>query len=457
MSVANLRTPALWSGLCIAALALSACSGSTSPTEGESEAISVNDVTDDQLEGLTLSVGDFFGDCVDAVADQTDPSVGTTECETMRILNNKFNADNPHGITVNREAGSEWSVYYDAVNSAFAANTAPDILFMHASNIPDYSGRGLLLPVGDAYEAVGLDASDFTEPAMGGVTDDGVVYGVPHDIHGNLVHVNMDLMAQAGLVDGDGNAVLPSSPDELKAQAAQFTEATGRQYIAWANDFNIPFRMFWTLVAQQGETVISDDGEATVDTEAGHEALGLIADLYAEGIADPTQTYDSSQQAWLNGEVGILVNGNWAVNEYDRSATFDYRALTFPTLYDEPAVWANSHTWVVPVQEDADPARYRAALEYAAFMSDHSEAWALNTGHLSPRKSVLESDSYRDAPQRAGYAQTADIASLVPQINGWQGAEDALARALETVWLSGASVDDALAQAQSQVERQLDK
>jgi multiple sugar transport system substrate-binding protein len=449
------RSPlARGSALAAAALVLSACGGSA---VGSDEAVDLAAVTDDALEGLTITVGDFFGDCTDAVGDETDPTVGTTECETMRILNNKFNAENPWGITVNREAGSEWSVYYDAVNSAFAANTAPDVLFMHAANIPDYAGRGLLLPLGDSLEAAGIDPTDLTEPALAGVTDGaGAVHGVPHDLHGNLVHLNMDLMAEAGLVTDDGEAVLPTSPAELVEHAEQFQEATGQQYIAWANDFNIPFRMFWTLVAQQGETVISPDGEATVDTEAGREALGVIADLYDSDIARSAQTYDSSQQAWLNGGVGILVNGTWVVNEYSRSADFGYQALDFPTLYDQPGVWANSHTWVLPVQRDADPARYRAALEYAAFMLENNEAWALNTGHLSPLTSVLESDSYQQADQRAGYATTAEFASLVPQVDGWQGAEDALARALETVWLTGADVDDALAAAQSRVAAQLD-
>lgn len=44
-----------------------------------------------------------------------------------------------------REGGAEWSSYYDAVNAAFAADNAPDILLMHESNIADYASRDLLL------------------------------------------------------------------------------------------------------------------------------------------------------------------------------------------------------------------------------------------------------------------------------------------------------------------------
>lgn len=427
-----------------------------SDAEPDVEAAALAEVTADQLEGVTVTVGDFFGDCIDAVGDTTDLAGAQTECETMRILNNKFNAENEHGITVKREGGSEWSSYYDAVNASFAADEAPDILLMHESNIADYSSRGLLLPLQDHFEAVGIDPSDMTDPATEAATVDDDFYAVPFDEHANLVHLNMDLMAKAGLVDDDGSPILPTSPEELKEQAQQFQDATGKQYLAYANDFNVPYRILSSLASQQGEPLVTDDGEVHLDSEAAHEALTLMAELYDSGIADPKQTYDAAQQAWLGGDVGMLVNGTWVVNEYTKSASFDYVATDFPTLYDEPGVWANSHTWVLPVQEDADPVKYRAALEYAAFMFENDEAWALGSGHLSVRPSVLDGDSYQAAPQRATYVTTADHAALVPQVVGWQGAEDALQQAIESVWLEGADVDRALAEAQSAVEQQLE-
>lgn len=445
------RTRGLWAAALLV-LPLAACGGGSDPAE---EAAGVSDVTDSDLKGVTITVGDFFGDCIDAVGDNTDLSGAQTECETMRILNNKFNAENEFGITVKREGGAEWSSYYDAVNASFAASQPPDILLMHESNIADYSSRQLLLPLEDMAESVDVDLADVTEPAEMAATIDDHWYAVPFDEHANLVHLNMDLMKRADLVEDDGSPVLPTSPEELKQQAKQFQDATGKQYIAWANDFNIPYRIMASLVSQQGSELVTDEGEVQIDSDAGNEALTLIADLYSSGIVDPKQSYDASQQAWLKGDVGMLVNGTWVVNEYSKSASFDYAATNFPTLYDQPAVWANAHTWVVPVQKDADPAKYRAAMEYAAFMFDHDGDWARGSGHLSVRPSVLESSDYQSAPQRANYVDTADNAALVPQVVGWQGAEDALQQAIEGVWLSGTSVDKALSQAQSAVESQL--
>lgn len=457
-------------GLAIAAmipvtLALAACASSPDATgssgaTGDTPATSgvtamAADVTDADLEGVSITLGDFFGDCIDAVGAETDVTKASTECQSMRILNNKFNAENQWGITVTREGGAEWKSYYDAVNASFAAKSPPNVLLMHESNIADYSGRDLLLPLDNEYKALGMDTSDMTEPVKQEVKIDGKLYAVPLDEHANLSHVNLDLMTAAGLVDADGQPVMPTSPEELKQQAAQFKAATGKQYIAWANDFNIPFRVFSSLVAQQGTPVVTEDGTVNIDTDAGNNALTLMSDLYTSGVADSSQTYDASQQAFLSGDVGILINGTWVVNEYVNSTSFDYEATDFPTLYANPGVWANSHTWVIPKQTEADPIKYRAAMLWAKFMYDNDLAWAKGTGHLPARPSVLDSPDYQSAPQRDNYVATAGNAALVPQVKGWQGAEDALQQAIETVWLSGASVDSALSQAQQDVQSQL--
>ena len=63
-------------------------------------------------------------------------------------------------------------------------------------------------------EATGTDASDWADSALAAVSYEGGIYGVPMDFHANLWHVNMDIMAEAGLVE-NGAPVLPSSPEEL--------------------------------------------------------------------------------------------------------------------------------------------------------------------------------------------------------------------------------------------------
>jgi len=119
--------------------------------------------------------------------------------------------------------------------------------------------------------------------------------------------------------------------------------------------------------------------------------------------------------------------------------------MNWLTLYDKPAVWADSHTWSIPKQPKADPVKYRAALEFASFLYAHDKDWALGTGHISARQSVLGSGDYKKAPQRANYADTGlTVAHPVPHIAAWPAVSKALLTAIESIWFQHVDVDKAL-------------
>jgi multiple sugar transport system substrate-binding protein len=408
-----------------------------------------------EAEAVTLSLARFFGDCDDTTAGVTDVSKATTECEVIQILTNKFNAENEDGITVERLGGAEWGTYYDALNTTFAGGEPPDVAVMHGSNLPDYAVRGLLRPLGDDFKASGVDPSDWTDPARGAVTYDGQLYGVPFDLHANLWHVNVDLFKEAGLVDDEGNPILPTSREEFFEHAQIMKDKTGKDYLATdASQFPIGVRIMFTLVWQQGSDLIAADGtSATVDTPEAAEGLDFMLQMFEQGYANPEYDYAASQQAFLNGEVAVLHNGTWAVDQYNREATFEYRAMDFPTLYDTPSVWANSHMWVIPNQ--GDEAKYEAANKFLKFLYDHVADWSAGTGHLAPRKSVLAGDQLANVPQRDNYANTAEIAQLVPAIVNWQAVEDILKEELEATWLTGKDPAQALADAEQRINDQL--
>ena len=62
----------------------------------------MTNVKDGELKGLKIPSGDFFGDCITTTGEKPKPTSPRqrNECEAMRILNNKFNAENKYGITV---------------------------------------------------------------------------------------------------------------------------------------------------------------------------------------------------------------------------------------------------------------------------------------------------------------------------------------------------------------------
>ena len=405
-------------------------------------------------EVTVIKLARFFGDCDDSTEGVTDVNQATTECEVIQILTNKFNADN-EDVQIERLGGAEWGTYYDALNTSFAGGSPPDVAVMHGSNLPDYTSRGLLKALDEDLAAQGVDVNDWTDPARGGVTYDGSIYAVPFDLHANLWHVNVDLFKEAGLVDDDGNPILPSSREEFMQQAQTMQEETGKLYFATdASQFPVSVRLFLGLVWQQNGSIVSADGKtATVDTPEAREALDFMLEMFNNGYSDANQNYDAAQEAFLTGEAAVLYNGTWVVDQYNRDTSFAYVTRDFPTLYDTPATWANSHMWVIPKQ--AENAKYEAGVRYITFLNDHVKDWGIGTGHLPPRKSVLASEALQAAPQRENYANTANIAHLVPAIVNWQATEDILKEELESTWLTGEDLDEALSTAQQRVSDQL--
>ncbi len=392
----------------------------------------------DSLNPGVVELARFFGDCEDTTTGITDVSVATNECEVVQILTNAYNADADHPFDIQRLGGAQFAAYYDTLNSTYAGGAPPDVAVMHASNLPDYARRDLLVPLEeDVLAEAGIDPNDWTPAAREGVTYDGRIFGVPWDLHTNLWHLNVDLFREAGLVDADGQPVLPSSRRELMQQAQQMRERTGAQYLATdANQFALSVMFFLSLVYQQGGQVIAEDGSAALDTPETREALDLMNELFDRGFAQASQDYTAAQTAFLEGRAAVLHNGTWVVNQYADETDFDYLVKPFPTLYDQPANWANSHTWVVPVHDEAD--RYAESLDFIAFLSDHTRDWAVGTGHLPARESVLESEAYQDAPQRSNFAaQTAEQAHLIPETPSWQPIEDLIKEEIESTWLLG--------------------
>src|SRR6056297_4212051 len=383
-----------------------------------------------------ITLGRFFGACEDAGTDTTT-SVGEA-CIIQSIINA---ADAEiEGVTVDT-LPTDWGNYYDQIKAAFAGGTPPDVFVMHRHRIPEFAGLGAVAELSGDLESVGIDPSDWSDSAVEAVSYEGGIYGVPMDFHANLWHVNMDLMAEAGLVE-NGEPVLPSSPEELLEHARQMKEATGQDYLAADfAQFPIGVRLVLSLMWQQGENIFSEDGTATIDNDAAQAAVETITQLFAEELSDPQLNYADSQQSFLNGEAAVLVNGTWVVDFHTAEAAKEetgldnYYAAEFPTLFEEGATWADSHIWVIPSPVKQDAETYEAALKVLAFINEHNVDWA-RTGHMAVRNSVLESDEYASLPHRTEYAGTADIARDTPPAENYGAIQDVLNRELQAIWLT---------------------
>ena len=314
----------------------------------------------------------------------------------------------------------------------------------------------MLTPLSDVLAGAGIDAADLTVSARGFVEWNGELFGIPLDLHGHLWHINVDLWAEAGLVNDDGTPDIPYGMDEFLSHAETFKEATGLPFLGmWTNGLS---RNWMALVYQQeGGTVEGDDGMPLINSEAGLNALNFLIMLRDEGHITDNVDYPASQEIFLNGENGGHINGTWVVNFYDNQVADpeaplkNYYVHNFPTVYDQPAAWAGSHAWIIPQGGDPDPATLEATLTFLKYLNDNNIEWA-RTGHSAVNTSVVNSDVYNGYPHRQEYAEFVPSAVIPPRENWSTAFESVMDEELSAAMIGEKTPEQALADAQTRLE-----
>lgn len=430
--------------ICLSSALLAAC-GARTPEVGKTE----------------ITLMRFFGSCESQFGQVVKASEGVGECGIVTALVNEFNATHPD-IVVKTQIG-EWGPYYDQLTARLVSKDIPTVAVMHESALGDYVRRKLVLPLDADFARVGVPVDDFTEHARKGTTFNGQTYALPFDTWAWLWHINTKLMKQAGLTAASGEPVLPRSPEELLAQARQFKQKTGKPFFAWAvaNETAANNRTFQTLIAQQGAPLFSADGKRIdMQQPAVTNALTLMQTLYREGHVRPNLDYAAANQAFLNGEAGVVVVGTWTIDQFlresqkpDSPLQGGYAVRPFAQLYERPAVFADGHSWALFKGGTQDAKGHEAALTFLKFVWDRTAEWS-RTGHLPVSQTVAQSDAFRALPQRESLAEiTTTGASMPGNVPTQRNIELLIGEDVANLLLSGKPV----AEVQASVEKRVNK
>jgi len=409
-----------------------------------------------------LTVQRFFGACDADWGSNTDVSKAVGECGIITSLINKFNADNPDvHVSVTTV---EWPGY-DQLTAQFASGDAPDIVTIHESVLSDYQSKGLLLPLDDVLSAAGLGKDAFTGAAIEGVTKEGKIYGLPLDNWTMLYHINMDLFKQAGLVGADGKPVLPSSPEELLAQAEQFKQKTGKPYFVQnlANETALYTRNLYTYLFQQDSDFFADPTHVKLNTPEARKVVEMYKAIFDKDYTTKDLDYGGAINAFLAGEGGVQLNGTWVVGDYnaesEKAGTAlnkgGYSVYPYPQLFGgAKAQYADGHTWAVS-QKDRTADEVAAIGKFLKFFADNDFEWS-RTGHLPAYKAVIDSAEFKALPHRDTIAPIATLGKPLPAAVQRQFAiQDIIGEEMNAAITGQKEVDAALADMESRVNELL--
>ena len=401
----------------------------------------------------------FFGECGAEYGGTTDVSRAEGECGIITAMIAKFNAENPDiHVDVNVVA---WPGY-PQLTAQVAARDPPDLVTMHTGVISDYALKGLLEPTDGYLRSGGISPADFTDASRAAVTIGRSTFGLPWDTHGGLFHVNTSLFAKAGLMRG-GKPVLPTSADELIAQAKQFQERTGKPYLIQSNvgDTAYAARNLYTYMMAQDAVLFPDPRHVRLNTPTGKTVANFFRRINEERLGTQNMDTPAAIAAFVSGEGGIYPTGTWMIGSFEKEAATpgrplykSYAVFPYPRLWGKHVEYVSGHAWVVPTRERSVKQK-EAIARFFKFMAAHNFDWA-RTGHIPAMKAVLDDPRFAALPHRQDIAALATIGRPLPSYVQRQNAIEGLVGEEAVAGFTGQkSVDRALADAERRVNELL--
>ncbi|GGT25651.1 extracellular solute-binding protein [Streptomyces purpureus] len=192
-------------------------------------------------------------------------------------------------------------------NAAGGNSGAPDVMRTEVAWVADFASLGYLAPL-DGTAAIDK-AEDYLPQAAASTKFQGKTYAVPQVIDTMALFYNKKMLKDAGV------AKPPANIAELKAASAKIKQKTGKTGFYLRGDDAYWFLPF--LYGEGGDMVNAKDKQITVDDPAGAKAFATIKDLVDSkaAITDAADGWNNMQNAFKNGEVAMMLNGPWAIED----------------------------------------------------------------------------------------------------------------------------------------------
>ncbi len=275
-------------GVAAVALAL-VVTGCGSDSEPEASSTTAPEQTTSGAEPVTLTFWKY-----------QDP----VQQPVLESLIEEYNATHD-GVTVELQTFPFDQYLAEKVLTAMSAGTGPDVFWVSAATVLNFAPEGLLVPLQDVFTE-DLRA-DFLPRSLDAVTFGNDVYGIPHEMG------LQGMLYDKALFEAEGVKV-PETWDELFTELGPLSEGARSGLLIPTNPDVFQNFIWWPFLWSNGGEAVSDDwSEATINSEAGVEALALWGDLMNEGIAAPTSSGAFGDELG-QGTVAAAALGMWAVS-----------------------------------------------------------------------------------------------------------------------------------------------
>ncbi|UFU04157.1 extracellular solute-binding protein [Ruania suaedae] len=330
---------------------------------------------------------------------------------TMGSLVEEFNAEH-EDVEVTQTVLAWGSPYYTKLAMASAGGRAPDVAIMHAARVPGYAPGGLV----DTWDAdllaeLGVTQEDFPDLIWEKNVFEGELTAIALDSHPFVLYYNTEIAEAAGALDSDGQLVEVSEPEEFRELARELGAVSGDGHglaFGYLNDGSNMWRMFYTYYTQTGATVeLPVGGTMQYDEATAIDTLEWILSLIDGEIGNASHDGGTAISEFVTGGAGMFFGGVWETGNY-RAAGLPFDMKVIPAVFGQPSAYADSHSFILPHQDNPDEERRRWAHQFVAETLQGSLVWA-DAGHIPAYTPVVESAEYGNLVPQSHYADATDV------------------------------------------------
>lgn len=214
-----------------------------------------------------------------------------------------------------------WDSYEEKYLSGSTSKDGPDVGYMYMEMFYDYIDNGLLTDI-DSYFSEEEKANYLYYDLgnlLGGQYALPVVVGNPR-----IMIANMDILKEAGI------DAVPTNTEEFLAACKAVKENTDKTPFLqdWGNPhYGSMNEIFWPFFWGNGGQIVDEEGNLTIDTEAGVKTAEFLKSLLDEGYLPASCTSnDDVIEPFKNGEVAMIYVASSNALRID-NINWDYTAV----------------------------------------------------------------------------------------------------------------------------------
>lgn len=349
---------------------------------------------------------------------------GDAEKGTFEELAKGFTDEHP-GVTV-EYVNVGFDGAQDRFKNAAQAGEAPDVMRTEVAWVSEFAQLGYLKPLDGTAAVDGQD--DFLDAPWSSTQYDGATYAVPQVTDTLALFYNKELLEEAGVE-------VPETLEDIKNSTEAFEEIGVTPLYLRGDD---AYWFFPFIYGEGGDLLDAEAEKVTIGEPAGVRAFEQIKDLVDSGAAttDLTDGWDNMMTQFGNGDVAMMINGPWAINDaYNGIGEENVGVAPMPAGSEGQG--APLGGWNYSLYTGS--ANQEAAEEFIRYMAsaDSQQTLTEELNLLPTRASVYEQSSVQENEMVAFFGPAVEVAHgrpWIPQAGGlFDPLRDEIQRTLDEV------------------------